>query len=94
MSGRIVTGITIGVDHRRGGVAGHVDGPSQGAASPGRTGADMSDRTTELGSWIELPDAPQGKGPYRPRLDYGHLAGVRVVGGRDGTIDTTGGSGP
>ena len=54
----------------------------------------MSDRTTELGSWIELPEAPQGKGPYRPRLDYGHLANVRVVGGRDGTIDTTGGSGP
>lgn len=33
-------------------------------------------------------------GPYRPRLDYGNLAGVRVVGGRDGALDTTGGSGP
>ena len=33
-------------------------------------------------------------GPYRPRLDYGSLAGVKVVGGRDGALDTGGGSGP
>ena len=68
----------------------------------------MSDRSTDRGlgrrrpegSWIELP-APdesqqesQDSRPYRPRLDYGNLAGVKVVGGRDGVLDTYGGSGP